>query len=66
MKNWTRRDHRSFTGFSSCLLTFQVQDRRKEEAVMFILSVLMHPAGLVLIALLVIGHALTRTLLGGD
>ena len=33
---------------------------------MFILSVLMHPAGLVLIALLVIGHALTRTLLGGD
>jgi hypothetical protein len=43
-----------------------VQDRRKEEAVMFILSVLMHPAGLVLIAMLVIGHALTRTLLGGD
>lgn len=33
---------------------------------MFILSVLMHPAGLVLIAMLVIGHALTRTLLGGD
>jgi hypothetical protein len=33
---------------------------------MFILSVLMHPAGLVLVAMFVIGHALTRSLLGSD
>jgi hypothetical protein len=33
---------------------------------MFILSLLMHPAGLVLIAMLVIGHALTRVLFGAD
>lgn len=34
--------------------------------IMALLALLMHPAGLVLIAMLVIGHALTRTLLGGD
>ena len=33
---------------------------------MFILSLLMHPAGLVLVAMLVIGNVLTRALLGGD
>lgn len=33
---------------------------------MFILSVLMHPAGLALIAMLVIGHMLTRVLVGAD
>lgn len=33
---------------------------------MFILSLLMHPAGLILVAMFVIGHVVTRALLGGD
>lgn len=34
--------------------------------IMGLLALLMHPAGLVLVAMLVIGHALTRVVLGAD
>ena len=56
----------SSPAFHPACLPFECRNRRKEGVVMFILSVLMHPAGLVLVAMLVIGHVLTRALLGGD
>jgi hypothetical protein len=55
---------RSFAAVETAALGQTPSERR--EVVMFILSLLMHPAGLVLVAMFVIGHALTRSLLGSD
>lgn len=56
----------SSPGFHPGRVPLRCKDKRKEETEMFILSLLMHPAGLILVAMFVIGHVVTRALLGGD